>query len=247
MFFEHLQGWGLHHCPGQPGPKPDHSFSKDIFPDIQSKPPLTQLEAIASILSLATWEKRPSPPHYTLLSGSCTEKVPPQPSLLQTEQPQLPQPLLSRLVLQTLHKPRCPSLDTLQPLHVLLGVRGPNWTQHSRCSLTSAEYRGTITSLLLLALYSWYKPGCRWPSWPPGHTADSCPAGCPPTPQGPFLPGSFPAPPPQACSAAWGCCDQSAGPGIWPCWTSYRWIQPSDPACPDPSAGPSHPPADARK
>jgi len=27
---------------------PDHSFSKEIFPNIQSKPPLTHLEAIAS-------------------------------------------------------------------------------------------------------------------------------------------------------------------------------------------------------
>jgi len=27
---------------------PDHSFSKEIFPKIQSKPPLMQLEAIAS-------------------------------------------------------------------------------------------------------------------------------------------------------------------------------------------------------
>ena len=26
MGFEPLQGWGLHHCPGQPGPRPDHSF-----------------------------------------------------------------------------------------------------------------------------------------------------------------------------------------------------------------------------
>jgi len=29
---------------------PDHSFSKEIFPNVQSKPPLTQLEAIASCL-----------------------------------------------------------------------------------------------------------------------------------------------------------------------------------------------------
>jgi len=41
-FFEHLQGWGLNHLPGQPVPLPDHSFSKDIFPNIQSKPPLKQ-------------------------------------------------------------------------------------------------------------------------------------------------------------------------------------------------------------
>ena len=30
-FFGHLQGWGLHHFPGQPVPVPDHSFSKDIL------------------------------------------------------------------------------------------------------------------------------------------------------------------------------------------------------------------------
>jgi len=46
--FEPLQGWGLHHCPGQPGPRPDHSCSKEIFPNIPSEPPLMQLEAIAS-------------------------------------------------------------------------------------------------------------------------------------------------------------------------------------------------------
>lgn len=25
-FFEHFQGWELHHCPGQPVPEPDHPF-----------------------------------------------------------------------------------------------------------------------------------------------------------------------------------------------------------------------------
>jgi len=48
MVFEPLQGWGLHHCPEQPGPIPDQSFSKEIFPNVPSKRPLTQLEAIAS-------------------------------------------------------------------------------------------------------------------------------------------------------------------------------------------------------
>jgi len=78
------------------------------------------------VLSLVTWEKRPTP-HLTTTScqGAVeSDKVSPQP-LLQTEQPQLPQPLLSRLVLQTPPQPRCPSLDTLQPLSVLLVVRGP--------------------------------------------------------------------------------------------------------------------------
>ncbi|KAK4832516.1 hypothetical protein QYF61_023581 [Mycteria americana] len=41
------------------------------------------------------------------------------------KQLQFPQPLLIRLVLQTLHQLRCPSLDTLQHLNVSLVVRGP--------------------------------------------------------------------------------------------------------------------------
>ncbi|KAK4810445.1 hypothetical protein QYF61_004225 [Mycteria americana] len=43
----------------------------------------------------------------------------------EAKQPQFPQPLLIRLVLQTLHQLRCPSLDTLQHLNVSLVVRGP--------------------------------------------------------------------------------------------------------------------------
>ncbi|KAK4828634.1 hypothetical protein QYF61_000282 [Mycteria americana] len=41
------------------------------------------------------------------------------------KQPQFPQPLLRRLVLQTLHQLHCPSLATLQHLNVSLVVRGP--------------------------------------------------------------------------------------------------------------------------
>ena len=53
-------------------------------------------------------------------------KVSPQPPLLQTKQTQLPQLFLIRPVLQTLHQPCCPSLDTLQHLNALLVLRGPN-------------------------------------------------------------------------------------------------------------------------
>ncbi|KAK4815167.1 hypothetical protein QYF61_017663 [Mycteria americana] len=55
-----------------------------------------------------------------------SDEVSPQPPFLQAEQPQVPQPLPISLVLQTLPQLRCPSLDTLQPLNVSLGVRGPN-------------------------------------------------------------------------------------------------------------------------
>ncbi|KAK4828177.1 hypothetical protein QYF61_024426, partial [Mycteria americana] len=49
-----------------------------------------------------------------------SNKVSPQPPLLQ-----FPQPLLIRLLLQTLHQLPCPSLDTLQHLNIPLVVRGP--------------------------------------------------------------------------------------------------------------------------
>jgi len=45
MFFEHLQGWGLNHLPGQPVPMPDHSFSEEIFPNIQLKPCVSNIQS----------------------------------------------------------------------------------------------------------------------------------------------------------------------------------------------------------
>ncbi|KAK4826463.1 hypothetical protein QYF61_009190 [Mycteria americana] len=44
---------------------------------------------------------------------------------VKAKQPQLPQPLLIRLLLQTLHQLHCPSLDSLQHLNVSLVVGGP--------------------------------------------------------------------------------------------------------------------------
>ena len=52
-----------------------------------------------------------------------SDKVTPEPPFLQTKQPELPQLLLVRLVLQTPHQLRYPSLDTLQGLNVFLAVR----------------------------------------------------------------------------------------------------------------------------
>ncbi|KAK4809905.1 hypothetical protein QYF61_023392 [Mycteria americana] len=67
-------------------------------------------------------------PHLSTASFQAvveSDEVSPQPPFLQAEQPQVPQPLPISLVLQTLPQLRCPSLDTLQPLNVSLGVRGP--------------------------------------------------------------------------------------------------------------------------
>ncbi|KAK4820818.1 hypothetical protein QYF61_007212, partial [Mycteria americana] len=46
--FKYLQGWRLNHFPGQPVPMLDNPFREEKFPNIQSKPPLAQLEAISS-------------------------------------------------------------------------------------------------------------------------------------------------------------------------------------------------------
>ncbi|KAK4826396.1 hypothetical protein QYF61_008067 [Mycteria americana] len=116
------QGWRLNHFPGQPLPMLDNPFGEELFPNIQSKPPLAQLEAISS-RPITCYLGEETDPHLSTTS-------------FQAKQPQLPQPLLIRLVLQTLHQLRCPSLDTLQHLNVPLVVGGPNLnTAFERLSL----------------------------------------------------------------------------------------------------------------
>ncbi|KAK4823556.1 LOW QUALITY PROTEIN: hypothetical protein QYF61_003300 [Mycteria americana] len=125
--FKYLQGWRLNHFPGQPLPMLDNPFSEVKFPNIQSKPPLAQLEAISSC-PITCYLGEETDPHLSTTSFQGvveSDKVSPQPPFLQAKQPQLPQPLLIRLLLQTLHQLRCPSLDTLQHLNVSLVVRGP--------------------------------------------------------------------------------------------------------------------------
>ncbi|KAK4826124.1 LOW QUALITY PROTEIN: hypothetical protein QYF61_005276 [Mycteria americana] len=89
--------------------------------------PWRNLRPFPLVLSLVTWEKRPTPtslqPPFHVVVES--DEVSPQPPFLQAKQSQLPQPLLIRLLLQTLHQLRCPSLDTLQHLNVPLVVGGP--------------------------------------------------------------------------------------------------------------------------
>ncbi|KAK4821205.1 hypothetical protein QYF61_015773 [Mycteria americana] len=110
--FRHLlEGWRLNHLPGQPVPMLDNPFSEEKFPNIQSKPPLVQLEAISSC-PITCYLGEETDPHLSTTS-------------FQAKQPQLPQPLLIRLLLQTLHQLCCPSLDSLQHPNVSLVVGGP--------------------------------------------------------------------------------------------------------------------------
>lgn len=49
MFLGHFQGWGLHYCPRQPDPVLENPFHENLFPSLQSKPPLEQLKAMNNI------------------------------------------------------------------------------------------------------------------------------------------------------------------------------------------------------
>ncbi|KAK4815879.1 hypothetical protein QYF61_009930 [Mycteria americana] len=125
--FKYLQGWRLNHFPGQPVPMLDNPLGEEKFPNIQSKPPLAQLEAISSC-PITCYLGEETDPYLSTTSFQVVEesdKVSPQPPFLQAKQSQLPQPLLIRLLLQTLHQLRCPSLDTLQHLNIPLVVGGP--------------------------------------------------------------------------------------------------------------------------
>ena len=65
--------------------------------------------------------------------------------------PQFPQPLPIRPVLQTLHQLRCPSLDTLESFNDLFGVRGPKLNTGIEVQPHQCKVRGKIPSLSLLA------------------------------------------------------------------------------------------------
>ncbi|KAK4817095.1 hypothetical protein QYF61_027926 [Mycteria americana] len=107
--FKYLQGWRLNHFPGQPVPMLDNPFS----------------HFLSSYHLLLGRRDRPHLSTASFQAVVESDEVSPQPPFLQAEQPQVPQPLPISLVLQTLPQLRCPSLDTLQPLNVSLGVGGP--------------------------------------------------------------------------------------------------------------------------
>ncbi|GAB0175616.1 hypothetical protein GRJ2_000026800 [Grus japonensis] len=95
--------------------------------NIQSKPPLVQLQAVSSCPN-ACYLGEETNTHLATISFQVVverDKVSPESCFPQTKQPQFPQLLLIRLVLQTLHQLHCPSLDMLQHLNVFLVVKGP--------------------------------------------------------------------------------------------------------------------------
>jgi len=105
-----------------------HPHSKQLLPDIQSKSTFFQLRTVAHVLSLQALVKRLSvfltSPLYILKGRN---KLSPEPSLLQAEEPQLSQPFFTGEVLQPSDCFHGPSLELLQQVHVflVLGVLEP--------------------------------------------------------------------------------------------------------------------------
>ncbi|KAK4830681.1 hypothetical protein QYF61_012850, partial [Mycteria americana] len=129
-----------------PIPMLDNPFGEEIVPNTQSKPPLAQLEAISS-RPITCYLGEETDPHLATASFQVvveSNTVSPQPLFLQAKQPQFPQPLLIRLLLQTLLQLRCPSLDTLQHLSVFLVVRGPKLNTGFEISDTSLSRLSTL-------------------------------------------------------------------------------------------------------
>lgn len=114
-------------------------------------------------------KRNPAPPGSPASFQAVAEsgEVSPEPPFFQAEHPQLPQPLLTGFVLQTLHQPHFPSLDSLQPLNVFLAVRGPELDTGFK--VWPHQHRGTIPAWSCWPHYGWSRPGCPWPPWPPGH------------------------------------------------------------------------------
>ncbi|KAJ7403491.1 hypothetical protein WISP_150648 [Willisornis vidua] len=103
----------LGHSPGEPVPEPNHPLGEEPFSNIQPKPLLTQLQAIAS--NPVTGHHREeisvcpsSSTHKEVLTAMRSPL-----SVLQAEQAKCPQLLLIQLPLKALHHLHCPLLDTL--------------------------------------------------------------------------------------------------------------------------------------
>ena len=77
-----------------------NAVGEEIFPNIQSKPPLAQLQAISSCpVACYLGEKTNTHLATTFQVAVESHEVSPQPPYLQAKQPQFPQLLLIRLVL----------------------------------------------------------------------------------------------------------------------------------------------------
>ena len=124
---EYLQRRRLHNLPGQPVPVLRHPQREEVLPHVQLELPRLQFVPVAPCPVAGHHWKESGPvlltPTLQIFMG--ISKVPSQPSLLQAEQAQLPQPLLVGEMLQSPPHPRSPVLDSLQQLLIFLEQGSP--------------------------------------------------------------------------------------------------------------------------
>jgi len=113
---EYLQRRRLHSLPGQPEPGLCHPQREEVLPHLQLELPPLQFVPVAPCPVAGHYWKESGPILLTptLQIFRSISKVPSQPSLLQAEQAQLPQPFVVGEMLQSPHHPRSPPLDPLQ-------------------------------------------------------------------------------------------------------------------------------------
>jgi len=113
---EYLQRRRFHHLPEQPVPGLRHPQREEVLPHVQMELPILQFMPIAPCPVAGHHWKESGPILLTptLQIFIRIYKVPSQPSLLQAEQAQLPQPFLIAEMLQSPHCTLSPLLDSLQ-------------------------------------------------------------------------------------------------------------------------------------
>ena len=113
--FEYLQR-RLHNLSGQPVPVLHHPQSEEVLPHVQTELPMLQFVPIAPCPVAGHHWKESGPILLTptLKTFISIQKVPSQPSLLQAEEAQLPQPFHIGEMLQSPNHLYSPPLDCLQ-------------------------------------------------------------------------------------------------------------------------------------
>lgn len=117
MSLKYSQCWRLHYFCEQP------ITIKKIIQNVQSVPPIVQFKAVALslVLSFVTDSLLTATSFQVVVESN---DVSPRLPLLQTKQPQFPQPFFICLVFLSCHQLHSNSLHSLEKLHILL-MRGP--------------------------------------------------------------------------------------------------------------------------
>ena len=143
---KHWWSWGVDHLSRKPVPVFDHPLGKEMFPNVQSEPPLAQLRADPCKLPLGTKEKRSVPPSPLLrklqwamrLPLSCLLSKLDKLKVLSCSSQDMPSsPFSSFVALLWMHSSTFTSL---------LNCGAQNCRQCSRWGGTNAEYSGMIAS-----------------------------------------------------------------------------------------------------